>query len=694
MLKLKSVLGALAGALCLATLPASAQKPPLTLDEFFEWVEVRSVQISPDGGAVAIETQRPDWKSNRYRRDLWLYEERGGKSGELVPLTHSGHDSAPQWSPDGRWIAFVSDRDTPGADDKETAGSSSAGKDKKPRKQIYVIGRGGGEAFPVIESEEEVHAFAWSADSGAIYFATRTPWTKQQKEDWAKNWNDVIRYRESERGDAIARVAFRGTSRAKSPDNAAGTEVSTTPYRVKELAASPDGRWLAFSTEPPSERHESLEPYAIYLAELAAGRVTRANTGQTLPLRLNWARDSRHLFFAVEQGSVEGQYEEIQQRVYWLDPAEASRAAERWGAGFGGSLNSYAVTREDGIVVAGGLGTEVEPYTQSSPAAEFARRPGWPGTYERPSTGARSSRVAFVYSSLESPTEVYLAESADGFERARPITAFNRLLRERELPKGKPFRWVSEGGTPVEGMLIYPPGKFGAKNLPTFTFIHGGPPEADGNYFEADWYKWGVLAAAQGWLVFEPNYHGSTGYGDAFARDVIIHLVSRPGKEILDGLDALVREGIADPNRLTIGGYSYGGYLTNWLITQTTRFKAAVSGAGAVEHVVNWGNDDTTYEDSYYMGGPPWQAQQNYNDEAAIWQINKVRTPTHIVAGAVDVRVYVGEAYLLERALHTLGVPTSLVIFPGEGHGLDKNPWHAKIKVREELKWVEKYGGQ
>jgi dipeptidyl aminopeptidase/acylaminoacyl peptidase len=242
----------------------------------------------------------------------------------------------------------------------------------------------------------------------------------------------------------------------------------------------------------------------------------------------------------------------------------------------------------------------------------------------------------------------------------------------------------------VEGMLIYPPGQFGAKHLRMFTLIHVGPPDADGNQFGADWYNWGAMAATQGWLVFEPNYRGSIGYGDKFTLDIIPKIVSKPGRDILEGVDALVRDGIADPAHLAVGGYSYGGFLTNWLITQTTRFKAAVTGAGAVEHVVNWGNDDTTYDDAHFLGGLPWDRKQAYDEEAAIWRINKVTTPTHIVIGAEDMRVHVGEAYLLERALYTLGVASKLLVFPGEGHSLDKNPWHGKIKVREELKWLEK----
>ena len=240
---------------------------------------------------------------------------------------------------------------------------------------------------------------------------------------------------------------------------------------------------------------------------------------------------------------------------------------------------------------------------------------------------------------------------------------------------------------------MYPPGKFEAKNLPMFTFIHGGPADADGNHFEADWYQWGILAATNGWLVFEPNYRGSSGYGDKFLTQIVPEIVSRPGKDILEGVDALVKDGIADPNQLTVGGYSYGGYMTNWLITQSTRWKAAVTGAGAVEHVGNWGNDDTTFDDAYFLGGRPWEAPQRYHDEAAIFQINKVRTPTHMVGGADDIRVAVLEDYLLEHALYSLGIPNALLIFPGEGHSLDKNPWHGKIKVREELKWLQKYGG-
>jgi dipeptidyl aminopeptidase/acylaminoacyl peptidase len=157
-------------------------------------------------------------------------------------------------------------------------------------------------------------------------------------------------------------------------------------------------------------------------------------------------------------------------------------------------------------------------------------------------------------------------------------------------------------------------------------------------------------------------------------------------------VDALVRDGIADPKRLTIGGFSYGAYLTNWLITQTTRFNAALSGAGAVEHVADWGLTDVPLSIIYFFGGYPWQLSSLYEEEAAILQLDKVRTPTHIVVPANDIRVPSTENYILERGLFALNIPTKLIVFPGEPHLFGNNPWHEKIKIREEIKWLHKYG--
>ena len=727
--KLFVVAIALSCALVLSSQPVAAQtesksKPKLTLDEFFNSVSFPAVEISPDGNSVVVETERADWDQQIFRNDLWLYRD-DGKGGSLIQLTQSGHDSEPKWSPDGRWIAFLSERKSSSTKSGDSDSDSDSDAKDDDTSQIYLISPNGGEAIPVTQGAEDVHAFSWSANSQTIYYATRLPWTRTQKDEYRKAWKDVVQYRTAERGDSIfaldvaAALARHEAAPAKtesSSDTDKDTDkekekdkedltpgaraLATTPLRVDHLLPSPDGRRLAFVSNAINQRQEKYEDVEIYTLDLTnAAPPHRVTNNTAIETGARWATDSRHIFFTVEIGDVSGPYRDLQPHLYWVDTEDGK--IEQWSKDFIGPVEHYAVegaglfvrhASRFPILASARIGTEVQLYSVANPSDPLFKLSNWPGTYGQFSVAEHSPKIAFLYSSLDKPEELYLA-SLDKLNEARPITSFNKLFAERDLPQGKPYQWKADDGTTVEGMLIYPPGKFEAKHLPMLTFIHGGPADADGNHFEADWYQWAALAATNGWLVFEPNYRGSTGYGDKFLMQIVPEIVSRPGKDILEGVDALVKDGIADPDHLTIGGYSYGGYMTNWLITQTTRFKAAVTGAGAVEHIGNWGNDDTTFDDAYFLGGRPWEAQQRYHDEAAIFQIDKVRTPTHMVAGGSDIRVAVLEDYLLEHALYSLGIPNKLLIFPGEGHGLGKNPWHGKIKVREELKWLQKYGG-
>ena len=710
-----------ASLVCVLSSALSGQiaKQKLTLDEFFNSVDFPEIQVSPDGNSVVIETVKADWEQQIFRKELWLYRT-AATAGGLVQLTQSGHDSAPQWSPDSRWIAFLSERKV--AAGKDAAAGSDDDKDASDKDvaQLYLISPNGGEAWAVTSGSEEVHAFAWSADSKTIYFATREPWSKQQTDDHKKDWKDVIRYRGDERGDAIFEVnldqaltrhAAVGSRELADAEKDSGVTpgavaIAHTPLRVSEISIAHNGKRLAFLSNSVSQRQEKTEDIELYVvplnspsaAEVSPSRLTH---NEAVELHLEWAPDNRHLFFQINLGSLERKYEDPQPRLYWVDADNG--AVQRWFTEFQGEVVRYTPLPDGSVLCACRLGTEVQFYSQANPKAAVVQRDGWAGAYGTTSSSSSlslsssqqssSSRIAFTYSAIERPTEVYIADGPDTLAPARPITSFNKLFTERELPKAKPYRWTSQDGTPIEGMLMYPPGKFEVRKLPMFVLVHGGPQDADGNHFEADWYQWDRLAATQGWLVFEPNYRGSTGYGDKFALAIVPAAFSSPGRDILAGVDKLVTDGIADPDRLTIGGYSYGGYMTNWLITQTTRFKAAVTGAGGVENVADWGNDDSTADDAWFLGGTPWEAPDRYNSEAAIFQINKVRTPTHMVAGADDIRVPVLEDYLLDRALHQLNVPSELILFPGEGHELEKNPWHGKIKVREELKWLERYGG-
>jgi dipeptidyl aminopeptidase/acylaminoacyl peptidase len=570
---------------------------------------------------------------------------------------------------------------------------------------VWAIAADGGEAFPLYREKLETHAFAWSPDGSRILFAVQQPLTEAQEQEQKQEWKDVVRWREQERGDVLLALrldaAKDAATKVSLPENekkekgasalpSSAQVIARSNFAIAEIA--PYGEKIAFETESVSHRMEDPHAAEVYLVEMQGGTVQQLTHNEGLESNLRWSPEGKRLYFLVRAagGSVEGPYRDVQGRLYALDPGTGKIA--RLGSSFEGSWEGYTVTADGQLLATGQLGTEQQVYAIDGDKAEAV--PGLAGTYSGLDAARQGQRLVVLHSTVTEPTQVFLAEGSHALEQAKAVTAFNPVFQQRAQVEWSVYRWKAEDGTAVEGVLIYPPGKKGAKHLPMLTLIHGGPADADGNRFGADWYDWATLAAANGWLVFRPNYRGSSGYGDRFMLGIAPHLVSRPGKDILEGVDALVRDGIADPERLTIGGYSYGGYMTNWLITQTTRFRAAVTGAGAVEHAANWGNDDLTFDDAWYLGGRPWEDPGLYQSEAALFQFNKVRTPVHLVGGDADVRVSYLEDVLMERALEALGIPHAFLVFPGEGHSLSKNPWHGYIKVREELKWLQQYGGR
>ena len=699
----------LCGSLCLASLGSQAQtsKPAITLDEYLNTTSISEAHLSPDGTAAVIATETPDWKANNFRHDLWIWTAATG----LKPLTHSGSEENAQWSPDGKWIAFVSDRALSGGAEVEDPKKDDAGTDR-----LWVIPVAGGEALPVYREKLDVHSFAWSADGAAIYFAVTAPLTHEQEEAQKADWKDVVRYREQHRGDLLLKQAVapalakaltvEGPAKAaaeikaddaKKADVSAATlpadaeKIAKSELSISEIAPSPDGKAVAFETGPVHKRIEDPADYEVYVVTAPGGEARQLTHNFAVESELKWSPDNKGLHFevAAAAGSLEGKYRDVQGRLYRMDVA--SGKIERLGAGFEGSWDSF-VLLPDGREVAEGLtGIETQLYLVEGERA--TKLPGLAGSY----TGLESSKGAGTilvrHSTINEPAQVYLAKDPLHPDKLTALTNFNRIFAERAQVEWKPYTWKADDGRTVLGVLIFPPGQKDAKHLRMLTLIHGGPADADGNRFGADWYDWATLAATNGWLVFRPNYRGSSGYGDEFMLEIAPHLVSKPGRDILEGVDALVKDGYADPDRLTIGGYSYGGYMTNWLITQTTRFKAAVTGAGAVEHAANWGNDDETWDDAWYLGGQPWENADLYQSEAALFRFDKVKTPVHLVQGGADVRVSYLEGVTMERALEALKIPHRFLVFPGEGHGLPKNPWHGYIKLREELKWLATCGG-
>ncbi len=678
-----------------AVVPAPAGA--ITLDEYLNTTDITAARISPDGSAAVIGTSSPDWAHDRFRKSLWLWR-RGG--GAAVVLTSSGNDTEPQWSPDGRYIAFVSDRPVSGG-----AKATDDGEKTEKTGRVWVLPMAGGEAFPLYRESLDVHAFAWAPSSDRVMFAVMEPRSKDAEEAYKKEWKDTVQWRDKDRGDTLLSLPIAAAIQtngavpqahdepkipADKPEYPKAAKVIThIPLAMQEFVVSPDGMQIAFETGPVAHRLESPADTELYVVAAAGGDPRRLTHNEGSEGRLAWAPAGKTIYVLVRAagGSIEGPYQDVQGRVYAVDAA--SGATVRLGSRFDGSWEDLTVSH-DGTVFAVGLkGMNQSIYRLQGDG--FAAVSDRPGAYGRLGVADRGGAILFTHSGITEPTQVYVAAGAGKLKDAEAITALNAVFAARAKPEWRPFTWEGEDGTPVEGVLIYPPGKKNEKHLRMLTLIHGGPADADGDRFGANWYDWAGIAAARGWLVFRPNYRGSTGYGDAFQLGIRPHLVSAPGKDILAGVDALVNEGIADPDHLAIGGYSYGGYMTNWILTQTTRFKAAMTGAGAVEHAANWGFDDLTFDDAWYLSGAPWEKPDLYESEAALFHMDKVKTPTHMVGGDADNRVSFFEQIVFERALERLQVPHALLQFPGENHPLGNNPWHGYIKLREELKWLDKY---
>lgn len=689
---------------------AQSSKQPITLDEYLNTTSIVGAKLSPDGTAAVIATETPDWKTNSYRHDLWSWTAATG----LRSLTHSGSEENPQWSPDGKWIAFVSDRSLPG-DDSDDEGQPATSSDKTSR--VWLIPVSGGEALPLYSEKIEAHSYAWSAEGAAIYFSVTTPLTPEQQDEQKEKWKDVIRWREQDRGDLLLKLNVsaameralsippaekpsdqgRGKSQKEKKEKPAelppaAETIARSTLSIGEVAPSPDGKTIAFVTEPVHKRMETPQHYEIFQVSSSGGEVRQITHNNAVESSLQWSPDGHWLHFIVAAGfgSVDGAYRDVQGRLYRVDPVRGN--VEGLGGSFEGSFDQYVLLRDGRELAIGTKRTERRLYLIAGDSVK--NLPGPSGSFIGLSAAQKGEGLLVRQSAINSPEQVYLAGDPLRTDQLTPITAFNSIFAQRAQPEWQTYTWKADDGTEVEGVLLFPPGKKNARHLRMLTYIHGGPADIDGNYFGADWYDWATLAASNGWLVFRPNYRGSVGYGDEFMLQISPHLVSKPGGDILAGVDALVKDGYADPGHLAIGGYSYGGYMTNWLITQTTRFKSAITGAGAVEHAANWGNDDDTFDDAWFLGGQPWEKPDIYQSEAALFRFDKVKTPTHLVQGDADVRVSYLEGVTMERALEQLGIPHVFLVFPGEDHGLSKNPWHAYIKLREELKWLEQYDGK
>jgi dipeptidyl aminopeptidase/acylaminoacyl peptidase len=270
------------------------------------------------------------------------------------------------------------------------------------------------------------------------------------------------------------------------------------------------------------------------------------------------------------------------------------------------------------------------------------------------------------------------------------LTRLNPQIESLTLGQLDAVKWMSNDGTEVEGLLVYPVGYQTGARYPLLTYIHGGPEGAYTLGFNASWSAFPQVYAGAGYAVFMPNFRGSSNYGAQFAQSNARLVGKVDYEDILSGVDHLIKLGLADENRLAVAGWSYGGYMSAWIIGHTDRFKCAAYGAGLSNAVSYWGTADIVEQRERLHGGTPWEAHKMFDEQSPLNYLTKVKTPALIFHGEKDERVPLGQSLETYRTLKRLGVTTQLVIYPDQGHGL-LTPSYQLDKMRREFAWIEKY---
>lgn len=686
----------------LATICAAQQKRAMTFEDVIALKTVSDAQISPDGKWVAYVVTSADMKENANDADVWLVSTSGGDPIRLT--TSKKNDNQPRWSPDGKRIGFLSARE------------------EKP--QIFLISPFGGEATRLTESKSGVQSFQWSPDGNRIaYVAQLEPTPDEEKKQKDKDDAQV-----TDKNFKFSRLWVIDVASGKT------SQVVKGEFTVSDPQWSPDGRSIAFVTNPTPKADDGSvsDIWVIDLTPASADEVVdlhkRISELQRTLDTLSIAGDRNYFRVMEVRSQIAALQNKIDQKsgLRKLVDNEGPDSAPRWSpdgkliaylsrdakngeigqqrltliAAEGGTSREITSTFEyqpgaarwspDGksIFFTAGTRTESRLFSIASSGGDAKPISNVGGVMGQATFSRDGSTLAFTKQDTQHPDDVYVARFPMG--QMTKLTDHNSQVRELALGASEVVRWKSKDGMEIEGVVIYPAGYEQGKRYPTVAAIHGGPAGVWTQGFPGSWSNFGHVWAGNGWVVFYPNIRGSSSYGEKFLLSNVRDWGGGDYQDVQTGLDYLIAKGIADPDKLAQSGWSYGGYMTAWTLTQTNRFKAVVVGAGLTDMFSMYSTDDLQRILVAYFGAEPWNDVEAYRRASAMTFIKQAKTPTLILHGGSDVRVPPSQAQELYMGLRQNGVPVEMVVFPREPHGLGE-PRHRLDKMRREYAWCSKY---
>jgi dipeptidyl aminopeptidase/acylaminoacyl peptidase len=665
----------------LAQQPPSARRP-ITIEDHFQIREVEGPRLSPDAQLVAYTVRTTSLKKDKSEQRIWMVP---FAAGEPVPLTAEDVSSGnPRWSPDGRYLAFLSAR-------------------HEGKTQVWLLNRIGGEAQRLTETPQDVDSFEWAPDSKRLRLILRDATAEEleaaKDKDKEKNEEGEDKSAKGKKSKAqkpwvIDRLQFKVDEVGYLDHRRTHlyifdlatkglTQVTSGDYDDSDVAWSPDGKQLAFTSNRTSDpdRNYNTDIWTVAADNADQGAhltlITTNPGGDHTPA---WSPDGKWIAYVTQTEPKLFEYATKQLAISPAAGGEAkvlTRAFDRSVEQIHFSADSeslYFIADDDGtqnvcrIAITGGevtrpIGGRVMVYSYSL---------------------AKSGEIAAQIDRMDRPSEIYALQASGG--ALTQITHTNdALLSQLKLSPGEYVHFKSKDGTTVSGYLYKPLDYTPGKKVPTLLRPHGGPVWAWYAEFQPDI----QLFAANGYAVLLPNPRGSSGYGQKYCQAIFADWGNKDFQDDMAFVDYAIEQGFADPAKLGVGGWSYGGISTDFIIGQTTRFKAAISGAGEALNTALYGHDQ--YQKDYETElGRPWENEALWDKLSPFYRVAKITTPTLFMGGNIDWNVPILGGEQMYQALKSLGRETELVVYPDEYHEF-KTPSHIKDRFERYLAWYGHY---
>jgi dipeptidyl aminopeptidase/acylaminoacyl peptidase len=658
--------------LTIATVPQLAlgqSRRAMTVDDVIDLAQVSAPRISPDGRRVLYTVSEiGKWKDNKRVTAIWIADADGANARRFLA---NEKDRSPAWSPDGRSVAFLSSRDaTTGGGRDNDAGDSGS--------QIYVIPVDGGEATKLTDHKGAIKSFEWTRDSASIVFLADHARSDSQKAG-EKSGDDAIFVDEAANGQE--RDDFTELWRIAIADKNEQPITHDDALLIESFRVAPDSRRIAVVYRRENTRNGQYHA-EVGVVDVSTGALSTVTHNNAPEQNVQWSPEGKLLSYLAPSDTSW----ELAEEKLWVVPAEGGAAPRKLTGSFNGAIGQYAWS-PDGQSILFGANAHARGaayrLTVSSGAIAPIAAGDWSGRVE--SVSADGKRGVAVVSTPASPGEVNVVDLTNG--KLTPVTHVNTAkLADVALSQFRAITWKSKDGLEVEGMLWLPADYKPGTRLPLILAVHGGPAGA----WDVSFRGINHVYTGLGWAVLEPNVRGSSSYGDALLRGNMKDIGGGDYQDLMTGVDELIADGIADPDHLAIRGWSYGGILGGWTLTQTTRFKAASLGAmvsdWTSEYAMGFNHDVRLW----YIGGTPWESADNYRRQSSYTHIAKVTTPTLLLHGERDTTDTIGQSMMYYQGLKDRGIPARFIRFPREPHGF-REPHHVRIRDTEEIAWLMKY---